>query len=103
MPRSDGKSVRFAFPNRAADLLGCGVPVLVRASVGIASLSEDTGVILVHPDDACDAGDMASLIIGDQPRLHGLRSAARRGAEHSLCATQAIGRALSMMRQLESK
>ena len=99
MPRSDAKSARFAFPNRAADLLGCSVPVVVRESVGIASLGADSGVILVPSDDAERAADMASSILSDQSRLAEFQSAARRGAERNLCATQAIGRAISIMRQ----
>lgn len=99
MPRSDAKSARFAFPNRAADLLGYGVPVVVRESVGIASLGEDSGVIRVPSDDAERAADMASSILSDQSHLAEFQSAARRGAERNLCATQAIGQAISIMRQ----
>ncbi len=103
MPRSDAKSARFAFPNRAADLLGYGVPVAVRESVGIASLGAESGVILVPSDDAERAADMVSSILSDQSRLAEFRLAARRGAEMNLCATQAIGQAISIMRQARSE
>ena len=103
MPRSDAKSARFAFPNRAADLLGYGVPVAVRESVGIASLGAESGVILVPSDDAERAADMVSSILSDHPRLAKFQSAARRGAETNLCATQAIGQAVSIMRQAQSE
>ena len=103
MPRSDAKSARFAFPNRAADLLGFGVPVVVRESVGIASLDGKSGVILVPSDDAERAADMVSSILSDQWRLAEIRSAARRGAEMNLCASQAIGQAISIMREARAK
>ncbi len=103
MPRSDAKSARYAFPNRAADLLRCGVPILVRSSVGIAPLDEYSGVILVPPDDAERAADIASSILSDQSRPNELQSAARRGAEQNLCAANAIGHAISIMRQVQSE
>ena len=103
MPRSDAKSARFAFPNRATELLGCGVPIAVRESVGIASLGADSGVIHVPSDNAERAAEMASSILSDQSRLAGFQSAARRGAEKNLCATQAIGRAISIMRHARSE
>jgi glycosyltransferase involved in cell wall biosynthesis len=102
MPRSDAKSACFAFPNRAADLLGYGVPVAVRESVGIASLGAESGVILVPSDDAERAADMVSAILTDHPRLAEFQLAARRGAKMNLCATQAIGQAVSIMRRTRS-
>lgn len=103
MPRSDAKSARYAFPNRATDLLRCGVPVLVRSSVGIASLDEYSGVVLVPPDHPERAADMASSILSDQMRLNELQSAARRSAEQNLCVANAIGHAISIMRLVQSE
>lgn len=103
MPRSDAKSARFAFPNRAADLLGCGVPVVVRKSVGIASLGADSGVILVPSDDAEQAADIASTILSNKARLAEFRSVARHGAQMNLSAARAIGQAISIMRQVQSE
>ena len=103
MPRSDAKSARYAFPNRATDLLRCGVPVLVRSSVGIASLDEYSGVVLVPPDHPERAADMASSILSDQMRLNELQSAARRSAEQNLCVANAIGNAISIMRLVQSE
>jgi hypothetical protein len=66
-------------------------------------LDEYSGVILVPPDDAERAADIASSILSDQSRPNELQSAARRGAEQNLCAANAIGHAISIMRQVQSE
>ena len=53
-------------------------------------------------DDAERAADMVSAILTDHPRLAEFQLAARRGAKMNLCATQAIGQAVSIMRRTRS-
>ena len=59
LPRSAVGSTGFSFPNRAADLLSCGVPVAVRRTIGIGGLLEGDGLVLLDGS----IGEMATSIL----------------------------------------
>lgn len=59
LPRSAVGSTGFSFPNRAADLLSCGVPVAVRRAIGIGGLLEADGLVLLDGS----IGEMAKTIL----------------------------------------
>lgn len=99
MPRADVRSARFAFPNRAAELLACGTPVLVRESMGIAGLGLAEGVVEMPSNDPGAAALAAQALLADGARLEALQAAARWTAETTLSARRAVGTALEAMRR----
>lgn len=99
MPRADVRSARFAFPNRAAELLACGTPVLVRESMGIAGLGLAEGVVEIPSNDPGAAALAAQALLADGARLEALQAAARWTAETTLSARRAVGTALEAMRR----
>ena len=102
LPRADAASARFAFPNRVADLLASGTPVLVRASVGIANMGEEVGIVSIAPTDPMLAADQALAILADANTRARLSAAAHAGATKELAAVHSIAHALNTMRRVDA-
>ncbi|MFO0963583.1 MAG: glycosyltransferase [Phycisphaerales bacterium] len=99
LPRSDARSVAYAFPNRAAQLLAAGVPVVVRDAAGLAGYGEPDGVLEIPGRDADAGADALLAALRDAPRLAALRQAARRTAARDLSGREAVARALAALRR----
>lgn len=100
LPRSDGPAVPFSFPNRAAELLSAGAPILVRERVGIDNLAFEHGVL---PVDSCDpeaAAMQAASVLADLKANQALGRAARATARARLDAHVLVAAAVARMREL---
>lgn len=86
---SDGTS------RAAAELLACGVPLVVADVPGLRELAEDSASALRQlPDDASGWAHAIEKLLADPQRLAAMRGAARKRAE-SVHALAARGRALA--------
>jgi glycosyltransferase involved in cell wall biosynthesis len=102
LPRSDDRSVRYAFPNRAAELLACGVPIAVRRTAQVSGITDPLALLAI--DDACpEAAARAILsVMGDQQQLETRRKVALLTARTELCAHNLAKRAADLMRQIST-
>jgi glycosyltransferase involved in cell wall biosynthesis len=97
LPRSDGPAVPFSFPNRAAELLWAGIPILVRERVGIDDLGFENGILAVDSYDAEKAARHAASMLADLDTNRALGRAARATARARLDGHALVASAVASM------